>query len=524
MAKRTIGLTIFLIKPSTSRSECLRVTKAASMSEFEFPDGTKASLHTFSTPPQAPKWFNFFSDVVENLPSVVSSSASAVLFVSKSDRLFAVTFGYGRSLLVPGSWEEDFGLKVTLNSVDRTKIKTVDRMTLDAIGQHSRIQASRDASIGEFGLDLEQDFLRAVTGKATDPTLGSVLTGKDALTVTVAISPQELPALLGRYLAQSESEAYKAAFPWVDQIHEVKNPAKIGELDSTLVERIRSDEPGRLWLSIPEIIDWSQVEGFKYRNSAKAKQFSDVHIIDWLSQIGGSERISVEALRKQYRVFAMAQGSEEVYRQWTIHRCLYCEVDEGHETYLLSNGKWYRLGTDFRERINGQFDAVPQSSSRLPEYVDKSEGDYNTRVAAENSEVFALMDQKTIQCGGQYDKVEFCDLFSSTKQIIHVKRYAGSSGPLSHLFAQAVVSGSLFRRDSHFRSAVNSELPSMYRPVTDEPKPEQYEVIFGIVSKSQHGLVLPFFSRVNLSNARNRLLDLGFKVSLSKIQAQSDAA
>jgi hypothetical protein len=39
------------------------------------------------------------------------------------------------------------------------------------------------------------------------------------------------------------------------------------------------------------------------------------------------------------------------------------------------------------------------------------------------------------------------------------------------------------------------------------------------VSKSKHDLVLPFFSRVNLNNARNRLLDLGYRVSLAKIQA-----
>ena len=166
MAKKTIGLTVFLIKPNTSSAQCLRTTKSTSSSEFEFPDGSKASIHTFSTPPQAPKWHKFLSAAIESLPAVLSSSASAVLFVSTSDRLFALTFGYGRSLLSPGAWEEDFGLKVTLNSVDRTKIKTVDRMTLDAIGQHSRIQASRDASIGEFGLDLEQDFLMAVTGKS----------------------------------------------------------------------------------------------------------------------------------------------------------------------------------------------------------------------------------------------------------------------------------------------------------------------------------------------------------------------
>ena len=121
MPERTIGLTIFLIKPNTSRAECLRAAKVTSTSEFEFPDGSEASLHTFSTPPQPPKWYKFLSAAIENPPAVLSSSASAVLFVSTSNRLFALTFGYGRSLLTPGAWEEDFGLKVTLNSVNRTR-------------------------------------------------------------------------------------------------------------------------------------------------------------------------------------------------------------------------------------------------------------------------------------------------------------------------------------------------------------------------------------------------------------------
>ena len=472
-------------------------------------------------PLKPPKWYKFLSAAIENLPAVLSSSASAVLFVSTSNRLFALTFGYGRSLLTPGAWEEDFGLKVTLNSVDRTKIKTVDRITLDAIGQHSRIQASRDASIGEFGLDLEQDFLRAVTGKSLDPALGTLLTGKDALTATVTISPEQIPELLRLYLAQSESDAYKAAFPWVDQIHEVKNPSKIADLDTSLVERLKSNDHSRLWLCIPEIIDWSRIEAIKYRNSGKAKQFSDVHVNDWLSEIGGAANISTDALRKRYRVFAMAQDSEDVYDQWTIYRCIYCEIDEGDETYLLTNGKWYRVGTDFRERVNAQFNAVPHAAIELPDYKDKSEGEYNIRVAAENADDFALMDDIHIQCGGQYDKVEFCDLFGKSKTIVHVKRYAGASAPLSHLFAQAVVSGSLFRRDPQFRADVNGLLPEPFRPVNDEPQPEQYEIVLAVVSKSQRALVLPFFSRINLTNARTRLLDLGYKVSLIKIQAQA---
>jgi hypothetical protein len=51
------------------------------------------------------------------------------------------------------------------------------------------------------------------------------------------------------------------AFPWVDQIHEVKDPAKVGSLDSAMVERLKSDEHVRLWLSIPEIIDRENESG-----------------------------------------------------------------------------------------------------------------------------------------------------------------------------------------------------------------------------------------------------------------------
>ena len=87
------------------------------------------------------------------------------------------------------------------------------------------------------------------------------------------------------------------------------------------------------------------------------------------------------------------------------------------------------------------------------------------------------------------------------------------------MFSQAVVSGSLLRRDQKFRSDVDVLLPAPFRSVASEPKPEEYEVVFGIVSKSKKELVLPFFSRVNLNNARARLLDLGYRVSLAKIQA-----
>jgi hypothetical protein len=65
--------------------------------------------------------------------SVLSKNASAVWLVPVEDRLFACAFGYGRTLIAPGTFEEDFGLKVTLNCVDPTKVHSIDRTTLDTI-------------------------------------------------------------------------------------------------------------------------------------------------------------------------------------------------------------------------------------------------------------------------------------------------------------------------------------------------------------------------------------------------------
>ena len=520
MKDTTHSLAIYLIKPGTSRAECLNHLRNTTEHKFTLSDGTQGSIFTDSIPPHSPKWVSLLSKVAPNLPLLRSSNASAVLFLPRGKRLFALTFGYGKSLLNPGSWDEDFGLKVTLNTVDSNRIKTVDRATLDAIGQHSRIQASREAKIGEFGLDLEQDFLRAVTGVPLDETLGKQLTGKDALNVKLPITVDKLPALLDRYMAEAESKVYKEIFPWMDQIHLVISPAKVGDLDATMIERIRAEDFTKgLWLSIPEIIDWAEVDGFKYRDADSAPAYTDVHMQEFLTDVGGSKNVSLELVKKRRHVFAVSQQTGDVYDAWTVYRCLYCEIDQGNETYLLNNGKWYRLGADFRERINEQFSKVPRCELGFPDYADKSETEFNARVAAAFPDKFALLDRKEIKCGGQYDKVEFCDLLAKDKRIIHVKRYAGASAPLSHMFAQAVVSASLLRRDSDFRQKVAEYLAPEFRDLIGEPSPGEYEIVLAIVSTSKKDLTIPFFSRVNLNNTWIRLQDLGYRLSLAKIQA-----
>jgi uncharacterized protein (TIGR04141 family) len=515
---KSYSLTIYLLKAGLAEAQYLRSPNPADRYEASFSGSLTGSLFLLPSKDNPPKWLSFLSPAVKDLPTIFTKNASALLIVSLRQRIFAVSFGYGRKLLVPGTWEEDFGLKVTLNSVAKQRIRSVDRTSFDAIGQHGRIQASREADISEFGLDLEQDMIRAVTGKPTDVNLGHQLTGKDALHVILPIRIQNLPALFERYLVQYGKDTYKAQFPWIDQINEVKNPQRIEELNGILLDRLGKQEFSRLWLSIPEIIDWMAVEGFKYRTAESAATHSDVHIRDFLAEARPrSGPVTVEYLKRR-EVNAIGVDGAPV-ESWPVYRCIYCEIEDKGEMCLLSNAKWYRVGEQFVDRINRSFRSMPQASITLPEYREKSETAYNARVANESPADYALMDRKLIPCGGPYDTVEFCDLYGKTKKIVHVKRYTGGSAPLSHLFAQAVVSGTLFRRDNEFRGKVNTALPVSFRPVTNAPLPREYEVVLGIVSKSKKSLVLPFFSRVNLKNAAERLGDLGFVASILKIQA-----
>jgi len=464
-------------------------------------------------------WVSFFSGAISHISErVVSAHASAVLFIERKGRTFALTFGHGRSLLEPGSWEEDFGLKVTLNSVDPNKIRSIDRMSLDLIGQHSQIQASLESNIREFGLDTEQDLLRTVTAAPANEALGKRLTGKDDLKIKLDLRPSELPALLDLVMQQWQSTDYQAHFPWIDQIKELKDRIRIDSLDQQLISQIKTEDFTGLWLAIPQRLEWSQIEGFRYRTAQSATLYSDVHIKTLLEEYGDVDSLSIEKLKRRH-IYAISQDAEHVYDEWSAYRCIYFESTIGEETFLLTNGKWYRIGTAFLERVDAAYRELAKNTFMLPDFDDKSEGAYNLRVATEFPNDFVSFDKENIYFPDDLSKVEFCDLYEKSKKLIHVKRYAGASAPLSHLFAQAVVSGALFRRESGFRLKVNDKIPDPFKPVTDQPRASEYEVVFGIVSDSTKELVLPFFSRINIKNATDRLAEMGYKVSLTKIQA-----
>jgi len=521
---RVQALNIFLLKegaesPEASIKGIAGLTKHA----VKLHDHLLGTLYVKPSSQRLPSWLSFFHGATEQqLEGLFNSSTSAVLLLATNGRTFVLAFGYGRALLHGASFEDDFGLKVTLNAVDPSKIYSVDRDTLDTISRHSQIQASQAAPIDEFGLDVEQDLLRAVTGTPRDPALGTTLTGKDALRVNARITLGELEALLARCLAEYTKNDYKERFAWVDNIHAIKDPDLRSKLDTALVDKIRAGEIERIWLAPPERIEWDRVAGFAYSAKSAEDVRPDLHLSDFLATLHDVNKLDVDLLRHR-RVRAISHESDLIEYEWATYQCLYAEVERGQQQYLLTNGKWYRVQQAFLNQVNQDIGNIAEVDLHFPTYIqgqDPSETQYNQRVAAASNGSLALMDGQFVPIVGR-DKVEFCDLYTQDQRIIHVKRY-GASKAFSHLFAQGLVSGTLFFRDQQFRHVLNQKLPASHQLADALARPDlaQFTVVFAVVSGSTKPLVLPFFSKVNLRHTHRELTELGYHVAISKIPAQ----
>ena len=109
-----------------------------------------------------------------------------------------------------------------------------------------------------------------------------------------------------------------------------------------------------------------------------------------------------------------------------------------------------------------------------------------------------------------------------------------SSGPISHLWSQGVVSAEAFVSDAEFRKKLRAKVSSLgggfevHLPKsTDKVVREDYGVVYGIMRKpyADGTLGLPFFSKVSLQAAAERIGQFGIPLAIELIEkpASDDA-
>jgi uncharacterized protein (TIGR04141 family) len=194
-SKRINRLTIYMVKPKFQR--LIDIIDSASAPRQVAGAGQFVSEESH---PRPPAWItNFFGTALGNDLALITSSAKGVFLVPISEGTgtinFIISFGMGRYLLREGVVEERFGFKVVLNSADRESFRSIDKTTLGYVPKHSREQMSHTVAPTEFGIDIEQDLVSAVSAKSNDARLGKILTGKDALYVSAPVDKDNIAGI-----------------------------------------------------------------------------------------------------------------------------------------------------------------------------------------------------------------------------------------------------------------------------------------------------------------------------------------
>lgn len=487
----------------------------------------------------APDWIEFVAggmDDAAKLDKLKNKSVSALLVTVAKDRQFALAFGHGRHLLDQACVEQRFGIKVALNSISPEKIASLDKQTFEAMPRISRTQAIRTTSVSDYGINAEQDLLKALVGltkKEYADKLGDVIAGMDSLKTTVGIEISELQKLLEVALARAASKDYlnkskdgtASAFAWVDNLQAVSDKSVLDQLDSELWKLFEKDDFSAMWLAIPEILDWMDVTGFAYSRKQLAETdslFTKLEIQDLKSSLRTG---AVVGTLKHTSIF-MVTASGTPPQSFASYKCLYAEVTHSTVTYILNAGSWYRVEENFQKSVQDFFINLPRLALASPfmEYDHKGEGPYNEAVAAVAPNNIAMLDRDLIAFGGKHSKIETCDLFSPATatdpkgKFFHVKR-GRSSANLSHLFAQGLVSSSLLVREPVFVVEVNKQLTGKgFGSLPAKVDGKDHEVVFAIIDgSSTKPIDIPFFSKVNLQQCCGNIRAYGFDVKLLHI-------
>ena len=463
-----------------------------------------------------PRWLDFFDEVPEiKALDLRNRSHSAVLLVETAGRGFALSFGYGYSMIEPAAIKRRFGLRAALNLVDPEQIRSMDRKRLESVTMYTREQAGRGSGLNAFTIDAERELLRSITGASKDKGVGTRVSGKDAFAITGRAELSEVLERVASWHELSQKDEYKGSFLWVDNIAEERDSAKIRSLDSTLEARIRHNDLEKIWLMPPEILDWADIDGFRFRNKngplCQELEF-DFYFADRYRK---RSEASIKKMKKD-KVLAQSNETGTADPRWSVYGCLYSEVRLDDDLYILDESQWYRVDRNFADEVAGFQSTMVATGLSLPSCEGEKEGQYNARVDKESKGALKLMD-KTVSSGRGRGTVEVCDLYHPVRKIfVHVKKYSSSS-TMSHLFAQGYVAAQSLLYHRGFQKRAIKKFPDGGLPEGDFD-PTEYEVAYAVISKTGRDQIqLPFFSLVNLRTAAQTLERIGFKRTLTVI-------
>ncbi len=529
----TRRLTFYLVRDEvTDFDEALAAGKPAEAIALAESSGIDGRFYLARPRPKSPSWVSYLQPILaENVGDIRSSSASGLLLVRSRGRIFALTFGYGRSMLDLSKIVHQFGLRVALNRIDPSQIRSLDTKTFEDMVVTTNTQASKSSELPTFGVDVSTDILRAATGEPRDKAFAKRLSGADALVMNIEADPSDLPHLCDELLAAFHDDEYKADFGWIDQLALVRDADLIDRLDERLVFDLAGGATTATHLAFPESISWEDIDAFKI-GGTRNREYDDLDVDAYLNELGASRSEITLSKLKTRRVSVRFARTDKFDDRWTLYQCLVSEHRVDGTLYVLIEGRWFAINDSLVSEVDSFVSGLSSPRVRLiPASPGEAEKEYNDRLASSSAGALLKLDAKIKRPGGAASGIELCDVLTDQGEFVHVKRKSRSA-TLSHLFAQGSVSAATFLSDGYFRDeirqVINSEVADSTRdvwldliPSGSQPvdRSRSYCVTFAVVANSSRAGVdwLPFFSKLNLMQHGRQLRNLGFDVAVARV-------
>jgi uncharacterized protein (TIGR04141 family) len=520
-------------------AQYVRGAEKINSTEIVREDDFEAQLFWRVTPPSLPAWTPF---VMSGFPTVAFSptyglAAMLVIRLLDEGSHFALGFGAGgRFLLERGAWRRLYGVRVVLNilygdeeTAPAGRVVALQRKRRGPTTFRSREQATRAVAFDEFNVDRLRDVLDGITGRPTDvDRWGSRVTGSDALLFTTDRAFGELGAICREVDALYTKEDYRLHFSWLDDMQPVVEPSELADLRQAVLAAIKGGDE-RLDLGPPEVVDWEQVESFRFHSDRRRKvTHPDLRLSEYVASLKPEQvtTLTYEQLRR-WEIDAL-DGDGAVRHAWSVWECLSGELSIDEDIFILDEGEFFRVSQSFLGQLDAYVDGLNATMPLLPPrpITAKREDAYNEFAAQQLGAV--LLDKKTVVTSAHTSPVEICDvLLPDAHVLVHVKRHLGSRD-LSHLFSQGFVSAQLLQESPEFRRAANSRIADVTSAASKyfseaAITTSDYTVMYGIAASWRgRGLseALPFFSRVNLRRTAADLMNRGFGVTVERIEQE----
>lgn len=502
------NISIYLLKSDVSDVGALRGD--ASPSEVKCTALPEAKIFLCDSFSRQPWWVDYLG--VE--AKIAQQMQGAVLIIKVEDARFAITFGQGYRLLDDSAYECDFGIICTLNSVDPSRLKSVDSVQ-PSDAKRRRVQMPKDSILDVFDVLRSESVLRQMAGlvKAEYADLFKTITGSCNARISTNVDATQLPMVCKHLLSLYKSEGYRQVFPALRNVMLVKDPEKIQKLDSLLCDAIRNHDENLL-LSVPEIVQYGGFAGVRFD---AGKIYSLVVIESLWGAFGeGISGITVDRLRKHHHMALVDEEGAAVNGPYSLYKCLVWDCESGQEHYHLCDGLWYQIDANFLSNLNNDIHDLFENSE-FPANNDDTEGGYNKAVSRLHSE-YLCVDKNLIQIANA-GSLEPCDLFrmhAGLAELIHVK-IGVTSSRLSHLFNQGGNSIELLLTDNDARRLFIKKISGFETEFVTAVKERKIRVVFLIITKKDPALKeknLPFFSRMSLRRVARMLLGMNVKVSV----------